>query len=69
VDAGRVIGVVEAERSSDPVDSGLVHLLQRQDVSPSKAVRLEHLDGAVDLAGELDVEGDQADGGTGGRHR
>jgi hypothetical protein len=58
VDAGWVIRVVQAERSGDPIYPVLVHLLQRQDVGSSKAVLLEHLDSAVDLAGELDVEGD-----------
>ncbi len=61
--------VVVAQRPGNPPRPALVHLLERQDVRLAKAVALEHFDGAIDLAGELDVEGDDPDEGIGGRAR
>ena len=70
-----IVDVVEPQRARDPLHAHLVHLLQRHDVRPAQAVPAEHLDRAVDLAPELDVEADDAERprlagfGHRGRHR
>ena len=67
VDRARVVDVVEPERPGDPVHSGVVHLFQREDIRTAQAVAPQDLDGAVDPAGQLDVEGDDAQLGRSGR--
>jgi hypothetical protein len=53
------------ERAGDAVHAGVVHLLQGDDVRVAQAVTPQNLDGAVEPAGQLDVEGDDADLGDG----
>jgi hypothetical protein len=62
VNDGRVECVVQAQRPRDPVDPGRIHFLEAQDVGRPETVALENLDGTVDLASQLDVERDQANG-------
>jgi hypothetical protein len=69
MDDRRVIGVIEAEGSRDPVDAALVHLLEHDHVGAAKAVTLEHRDGPIDLLRLLDVEGDHPKRAAGRRTR
>ena len=58
VDRAGVVDVVEVERPGDAVHAAVVHLFQGDDIGAAKTVAPQHLDGGVDPAGELDVEGD-----------
>lgn len=61
-----IVDVAHAQGAGDAVDTRVVHLLEGDDVRVLKVViLLEQLDRAVDLAGKLDVEGDDTKGGIG----
>jgi len=61
VDRAGVVDVVEVERPGDTVHAAVVHLFQGDDVGAAETVAPQHLDGAVDPTGQLDVEGDDPD--------